>query len=139
MAFYSTFAAVTLVLHVSYVAFVVFGLLLVWAGIACRWKWIRNRWFRTIHLVMITIVVLEAWAGIVCPLTTLENWFRTKSGQNLYEGDFISIWLHDLLFIDLPPWAFTVAYTLFGLAVLGTLWLAPPQFRQVAPASRSKQ
>lgn len=137
MMFYSTLAAVTLVVHVAYVAFVVLGLLLIWAGIACHWKWVHNSWFRTIHLVMIAMVVLEAWAGIVCPLTTLENWFRKKSGQHLYDGDFISIWLHDLLFIELPPWAFTSAYTLFGLAVLGTLWLAPPRLRQVSQPSGS--
>ena len=79
---------------------------------------------------MIAIVVVEAWIGMTCPLTTWENWFRKKSGQHLYEGDFIAIWLHDLIFLQFPPWAFTCGYTLFGLAVLGTLWLSPPRFNR---------
>lgn len=129
MQLYTSLANVILFLHVSYVGFVVLGLLLIWAGIVWRWKWVRNRWFRGIHLAMILIVVVEAWIGITCPLTTLENWFRKQSGQQLYDGDFIAIWLHDLIFLELPPWVFTCAYSLFGLAVVGTLWFSPPQFR----------
>lgn len=129
MWYYKLATNLTLVAHVSYVAFVVLGLLATWAGIAFRWSWVRNRWFRGIHLAMISIVVLESWVGIVCPLTTLENWFRKKSGQSLYDGDFIEIWLHELIFFQAPPWVFACGYTLFGLAVVGTLWLAPPNWR----------
>jgi hypothetical protein len=128
MWFYGSVANVILVLHVSYVSFVVLGLLLIWLGIACRWNWIRNPWFRGIHLTMILIVVLESWIGMTCPLTTWENWFRKQAGQNLYDGDFIAIWLHDLIFLELPQWAFTVGYSFFGLAVVATLWLAPPRW-----------
>ena len=38
---------------------------------------------------------------------------------------FPAIWLHDLIFLEFPPWVFTLGYTVFGLAVLGTLWLSP--------------
>lgn len=130
MSFYAWAANVILFLHISYVSFVVFGLLLIWAGIACRWSWIRNPWFRGIHLTMIVIVVLEAWIGITCPLTIWENWFRKKAGQSLYDGDFIAIWLHDLMFWDFPAWVFTAGYSIFGMLVVGTLWLAPPGSRQ---------
>lgn len=126
MPIYEIAANVTLVLHFSYVAFVVLGLLAIWLGVMFRWTWIRNRWFRGVHLAMIAIVVFEAWLGIVCPLTTWENWFRQKSGQSIYDGDFIAIWLHGLIFFEAPAWAFTCVYTLFGLAVMGTFWIAPP-------------
>ena len=33
-------------LHVSYVAFVVLGQLLILAGVVFRWQWVRNFWFR---------------------------------------------------------------------------------------------
>ena len=128
MSFYRVAANVTLFAHVAYVVFVLLGLMVTWLGIAFRWRWIRNRWFRGIHLAMITIVVVEAWVGIVCPLTTLENWFRQQSGLSLYDGDFIEIWLHDLIFFQAPPWVFSCAYTIFGAAVLGTLWAAPPDW-----------
>lgn len=129
MWFYRAAANVTLSLHVFYITFVVFGLLLTWLGIVFHWQWVHNRWFRGIHLTMIGIVVVEAWIGLVCPLTTLENWFRKKSGQSIYDGDFIAIWLHDMIFFEAPPWFFTAGYTLFGLAVIGTFWLAPPNWR----------
>ena len=124
-------ANIVLFMHVSYVAFVVLGLILTWLGIVLRWRWIRNRWFRGVHLTMIAIVVFEAWLGIVCPLTTLENWFRQQAGQSVYDGDVIAIWLHDLIFFRAPPWVFTCGYTLFGLAVLGTFWAAPPRWRRI--------
>ncbi|MBX3451388.1 MAG: DUF2784 domain-containing protein [Planctomycetaceae bacterium] len=118
-----------LILHVGYVAFVVLGLLLILVGGLFRWRWVRNRWFRAVHLLAITIVVLESWLNITCPLTTLENWLRVKAGAETYEGDFIAIWLHSILFFDLPPWVFVYGYTAFGAAVLAGLILVPPKLR----------
>lgn len=114
-------------IHVAYVAFVVLGLAAIWWGIARQRPWARNPLLRYLHLTMILIVVAEAWAGITCPLTTWEQWLRDHSGGSSYRGDFIATCLHDLLFIDAPPWAFTVAYSLFGLLVLGTFVVAPPR------------
>lgn len=118
-----------LILHVGYVAFVVLGLLLILVGGLFRWRWVRNRWFRAVHLLAIAIVVLESWLNITCPLTTLENWLRVKAGAETYEGDFIAIWLHSILFFDLPPWVFVYGYTAFGAAVLAGLILVPPRLR----------
>lgn len=118
-----------LILHVGYVAFVVLGLLLILIGGLFRWRWVRNRWFRAVHLLAITIVVLESWLNITCPLTTLENWLRVKAGAETYDGDFIAIWLHSILFFDLPPWVFVYGYTAFGAAVLAGLILVPPKLR----------
>jgi len=117
-----------LILHMGYVAFVVLGLFLILAGGVLGWKWVRNSWFRAAHLLAITIVVFEAWLNITCPLTTLEDWLRVKAGDGAYDGDFIAIWLHRLLFFDLPPWVFTFGYSLFGAAVLSGLLLVPPHF-----------
>ena len=33
-------------LHAVYVAFVVLGMAAILAGIALRWQWVRNFWFR---------------------------------------------------------------------------------------------
>lgn len=118
-----------LILHVAYVAFVVLGLLLILIGGLFRWRWVRNRWFRAVHLLAITIVVLESWLNITCPLTTLENWLRVKAGAETYDGDFIAIWLHSILFFDLPPWVFVYGYTAFGAAVLAGLILVPSKLR----------
>ena len=118
--------------HLGYVAFVVVGQLLILVGWLKRWRWIQNVWFRGIHLTAITVVVLESWFEIVCPLTTLEQWLRERDGGNDYHGDFLASLAHDLLFVDWPPWAFTAVYTGFGGLVLFTLLLAPPRRRRAS-------
>src|SRR6478609_8751031 len=116
-----------LVIHIAFVAFVVLGLLVIlWGGFR-GWKWIRNPWFRATHLVGIGLVVVQAWFGIVCPLTVLEMHLRDKAGDATYDGTFIAHWLRRLLFYDAPPWVFAVCYSLFGLAVIGSWWRFRPR------------
>ena len=98
-----------LVVHVAFVAFVVLGLLLILAGGALRWRWVRHRWLRLGHLAAIGVVVLQSWLGVLCPLTTLEMALRQRAGEATYSGSFIAHWLAALLYVEVPPWAFTVA------------------------------
>jgi hypothetical protein len=121
------FADLILVLHTAFIAFVLVGLILTWVGIFRRWRWVRGFAFRATHLAAIVFVVVQAYFGIVCPLTIWENQLRLRAGQPAY-GDrgFIHHWLHDLIFFDAPSWVFTLCYTVFGLLVLGTLIFAPP-------------
>jgi hypothetical protein len=119
-------ADLIVLIHVAYVSFVVFGLALVLVGVALRWKWVRNTWFRAIHLIAIGIVVAEAAAGIPCPLTVWEDRLRQLAGQAGHQGDFIAYWTHELIFYQAERWVFTLVYTLFGLAVLAAFLLAPP-------------
>jgi hypothetical protein len=120
-------ADVILILHVAFVIFVVGGLILIWVGWKLRWKWVRNLWFRLVHLLAIGVVVAQSWLGIVCPLTTWEMTLRRKTGEKVYEGSFIDHWLGELLYIEAPWQAFLISYTLFGLLVLGSLILIPPR------------
>lgn len=114
--------------HVLFVAFVVLSLPVILWGRACRWQWISNPLFRLTHIAAIGVVVLMTWLGMECPLTTWENALRLRAGQSQYPGDFIGYWLHEILFFELPPSAFTVAYSLFGAAVVLSLWIAPPRW-----------
>jgi polyferredoxin len=68
-----------------------------------RWTWVRNFWFRLIHLSMIGVVVGEAWCGIICPLTRWENGLRERAGQAAYSGGFFANWLHDMMFFQAEP------------------------------------
>jgi len=124
---YRIAADAVVVVHAAYFSFVVGGLLLILLGILLRWQWIRNFWFRLTHLLMIAVVVAEAWCGLVCPLTTWEQRLRKLAGNETYEGDFLANWVHELLFFDAPPWVFTLCHTLFGAAVLATFLIAPPR------------
>ena len=123
---YLLLADIVLGLHITVVLFVVFGLLLVLVGGVMKWRWVRNPWFRALHLLCIGIVVAQAWAGVVCPLTTLEMWLRGLGGDNVYAGSFITHWMQSLLYYDAPAWVFTAAYTVFGLLVaLSWVWIKP--------------
>ena len=48
-----------LFIHAAFIAFVVVGQLLILLGLALRWHWVRNFWFRIVHLVFIMFVVVQ--------------------------------------------------------------------------------
>ncbi|MDH3584032.1 MAG: DUF2784 domain-containing protein, partial [Phycisphaerae bacterium] len=116
------------VLHALFIAFVVVGLLLIVAGVALRWNWVRNFWFRAAHLLAIGFVVIQAWTGGVCPLTIWENDLRQLAGQETYQVGFIAHWLHKMIFYQAEPWVFNLCYTIFGGLVLATYIFARPRW-----------
>ncbi len=120
-------ADMVLILHFAFVLFVVGGLVVIVAGNLCGWRFVNRLWFRLLHLATILVVVLEAWFNIVCPLTALENQLRIEAGNEGYSTSFIEHWLGAILFFDLPPAVFVMAYTLFGILVLFTWWKYPPK------------
>ena len=82
-------ADATVVLHLGFVLFVVFGGLL-----AARWPWVA--W---LHLPAAGWGVWVELAGWNCPLTPLENWLRTREGGSAYAGSFVE---HHLLPVLYP-------------------------------------
>lgn len=127
---YGLLADAVLALHLCVVVFVVGGLAFIVAGGIRRWPVARSWPFRVAHLVAIAVVVAQAWLGAICPLTTLESWLRVRARRTVYSGSFIEHWVGRLLYYDAPPWAFTLAYTLFGLAVVGAWRAFPPRRRR---------
>jgi len=118
-----------LVLHVLFVVFVVAGLALIFVGRALSWAWVRNAWFRLVHLLAIGVVVVQSWLGVICPLTSLEMALRARAGDAHYEGALMAHWLESLLYYQAPPWVFAVCYTVFGAVVVGSwFWVRPCSF-----------
>jgi hypothetical protein len=126
---YRVLADAVLVLHFAIVLFIVVGLLLVVVGNLLAWRWVNSRWFRIAHVAAIGVVVLQAWLGRVCPLTTLESALRTRSGATAYEGSFIEHWVQQALYYEAPAWVFALAYTGFALLVAAAWWRFPPRRR----------
>jgi len=126
-------ADLVLVTHVAFVIFIVVGLLLIVCGGFRGWKWIRNPWFRALHLAGIGLVVVQSWLGLDCPLTTLEMSLRERAGDATYNTTFIAHWLQKCLYYEAPQWVFVVGYTVFGLVVVAS-WLRfrPRSFRKLA-------
>jgi hypothetical protein len=125
---FALLADLVLIVHVTFVVFVIGGLMLIWLGRFCGWSFVRNGWFRLTHLAAIGIVAAEALTGLICPLTTWENQLRQLAGSEArYAGSFMQHWLHQVLFFDADANFFKVAYLIFFLAVALSLWLVPPR------------
>ena len=76
-------ATLVLLVHLGFVLFVILGGLLV----------LRRPWLAWIHLPAVAWGVLIEYADWICPLTPLENAFRSRGGETPYAGSFIEHYL----------------------------------------------
>ena len=91
---YQLLAAAVLVLHFAFIAFVLGGGLLVL-------RWPRLAW---LHGPAVVWGVAIEFMGWVCPLTPLENRFRSLAGDVPYSGDFIERYLLSIIYpVGLTP------------------------------------
>ena len=119
-------ADIVAIIHLGYVVFVILGFILIVVGIIFKWRWIRNPWFRILHLGAILAVAMEAIVGVHCPLTMLEFRLRYPTGPFRERGSFIGTLIDSILFYDAPGWLFTAVYCGFAIAVFITFIMAPP-------------
>ncbi|UCE34911.1 MAG: DUF2784 domain-containing protein [Deltaproteobacteria bacterium] len=122
-------ADIVAIIHLGYVVFVILGFILILMGIALRWKWVRNLWFRIIHLLAIAVVALEAILGVNCPLTVLEFSLRYGVSPSDRRVSFVGELVDSVLYYDAPAWLFTIIYVGFALLVAITFIMAPPSRR----------
>jgi hypothetical protein len=115
---YLLLADAILVIHFLLVGFVVSGLLSIVVGRLIGWTWIYGCIFRVSHVIVIGLVVAQAWLGRLCPLTILENFLRVRAGGAGRSETFVGYWLHRVLFYTTEPWVFVAIYTVFGGLVL---------------------
>jgi hypothetical protein len=81
-------ADLTLVIHLAFVLYVVFGGLL-------SLKWRRLAFIHIpVALYGVTIEVI----GFVCPLTPLEVWLRQRGGEAGYQGGFVEHYITAALY-----------------------------------------
>jgi hypothetical protein len=116
-------ADLLLVLHFAIVVYIAGGLILTWVGAAFGWRWVRNPWFRYLHLGAIGFVALEALIGMTCPLTAWEDALRGGGGAQ----SFVGRWVRTFLYYRAPEWVFTLLYVAWAAATLATLRLVPPK------------
>jgi hypothetical protein len=116
-------ADVLLIVHFLIAAFIVGGLVVVWIGAPLRWRWVRNPWFRYLHVGAIAFVAAEAALGVMCPLTVWEDMLR----GGVRADSFVGRWVRHFLYYNAPEWVFTAAYVTWTAATLLTLWRVPPR------------
>ena len=122
-------ADLVLIIHFLYVLFVVGSLPVIWLGAWFKLAFVRNPWFRYLHLAAILLVVAESLVGIVCPLTAWENSLRQIETNH----SFIQQWLHQIMFYTLPEGVLTTVYILFaGLVAVTFKWVPPDSRRDLS-------
>src|SRR3954465_15552536 len=115
---YRALAILVLVVHLGFILFVVLGGLLVLRRPRLAW----------LHLPAVVWGVLIEYAGWICPLTPLENWFRERAGQPGYAGGFIE---HHLTAAIYPQGLTRVMAVLLGtFALLLNLFVYIRLFRR---------
>ncbi len=85
---YGLLGDLIVVLHLSFVLFVLFG------GLVAFWK-PRIVWLHLPALAWGTAVEFSGW---ICPLTPLEQRLRSKAGTPAYDSDFIGQYVFPLLY-----------------------------------------
>ncbi|MGZ8940612.1 MAG: DUF2784 domain-containing protein [Limisphaerales bacterium] len=126
--FYLILADLILLVHFSFVAFIVLGFVVIWTGYVLGWGFVRNFRFRMAHLVAMGFVAAESLVGMVCPLTEWENNLRVRGGGGAkYEASFIEHWLGGVLFYEMSEGMFMAIYCGFFALVLVTYWVVRPR------------
>ena len=86
--FSNLLADVTLLLHLAFIIFVVFGALFSF----------HRRWIAWIHLPVVLWAAMVNLMHWYCPLMPFEKYFRAAVGQEGYEGGFIAHYLVPLIY-----------------------------------------
>lgn len=113
---YRALADLVLVVHLTFVLFVVLG------GLPVL-RWPRLAW---LHVPAAIWGVLIEYTGWICPLTPLENSFRARGGEAGYTGGFIEHYIQPVLYpagltrgtqIVLGSLALLVNLTAYGVVI----------------------
>jgi hypothetical protein len=102
---YSLFADLVLILHATFIIFVVLG------GVAVLWR----RGLVWLHAPCALWGILIGYLGWICPLTYLENGLRSAAGSRGYTGGFIEHYMIPLVY---PSGLNSEMQMLLGTAVL---------------------
>jgi Protein of Unknown function (DUF2784) len=116
-------AEAILTAHLAIIVFNVFGLIAVPLGALRGWRFVRVRWWRVLHLVLLGTVALQAVVGRACILTL---WQAAATEEASSPTPLIMGSVNRMIYWPLPIWVFAALYLLvFGYA-LALLWLVPP-------------
>lgn len=116
-------ASLVLTLHLLIAGFITAGLVLIPLGGWRNWRWVRRRRIRAIHAGLMCFVALEAVLGMTCPLTILEYAMRDGAPPEY----FLAALFQRILYWDLPPSVFLVAYLTSAAWVVLLWWQVPPE------------
>ena len=106
--FYKWAAEAVVLLHFSWIVFVVTGAFFLW----------RTRRWKYVHLAaLLYSLAIEIW-GWICPLTYLEQWLWVRAGVESYEGSFITYYLEKIIYLRAPQWLLVSAVAVLLIVTL---------------------
>jgi hypothetical protein len=109
--------------HLAVIAFNVLGLVAIPLGAALRWRWVRRRGWRALHLVSWAVVALQAALGRACFLTIWQDELTGAQAQ----PPLIERTVERLVYWPLPIWVFAALYLVLFALVVALWWLVPPR------------
>ena len=116
-----------LLVHFSLAVFITLGFFIIPIGYKLGWNWIKNRNLRLLHLSLMSFITVETIVGLTCPLTVLENMFRDVD----YSSPFMSYWVTQILYWDLPSQVFVTLYWIcLGWVLI--LWKVCPPIQKMS-------
>ena len=111
------FSEIILLLHLLIFLFITLSFILIPIGYFQKWEWVKNKYYRSIHLILMGIISIETILGFMCPLTILENYFR----DDIKVDNKLTEIAHQILYWDLPNYQFIILY-LVSFSYLIFLW-----------------
>ena len=122
----SLFSEIVLLFHFCIFLFIILSFFFIPLGYYQKWKWVKNKYYRLIHLILMGIIFIETILGFMCPLPILENFLR----NNIEINNKITQIIHQIMYWDLPTYQFIILY-LLSLLYLIFLWIFfKPDFKK---------
>ena len=90
MSVFEIFATLALLLHFSFILFVIFGAILI----------LKSKKIIYVHIPAVAWGAYIELSHSICPLTHLENFFLKKAGKDQYSVDFIENYIFKIIY---PP------------------------------------
>ena len=86
---YHLLTQLTVIIHMLFILFVVVGGFFIG----------MNRRIRIIHIISVVwAIYAELSSGVICPLTSLENYFAHHAGLSTYKDDFVTRYLIPIIY-----------------------------------------
>ena len=90
MSVFEIFATLALLLHFSFILFVIFGAIFI----------LKFKKIIYVHIPAVAWGAYIEFSHSICPLTHLENFFLKKAGKDQYSVDFIENYIFKIIY---PP------------------------------------
>ena len=105
-------AAATLVVHLAFIVWVIFGALLARG----------RRWLKALHLLSLVYAVVIEIGPWPCPLTLAEQYFESRAGIEPYQGGFLVHYLHARVDPNVPGSLLSAMAIVILIANIAVYW-----------------